>query len=47
MYVARAIPVAESKINDFRKTRKKNPNAKIPYEKPHVIVDKQIPYHLK
>lgn len=42
MYVARAIQVAKSKINDFRKTRKKNPNAKIPhYKKPYVVVDKQ------
>ncbi|MBM2851593.1 MAG: family element transposase accessory protein TnpB [Candidatus Nitrosotenuis sp.] len=34
--------MAKSKINDFRKTRKKNPNAKIPYyKKPYVTVDKQ------
>jgi putative transposase len=42
MYVARAIRVAKSKLNDFRKTRKKKLNAKIPYyKKPYVIVDKR------
>ncbi|WKT57535.1 transposase [Candidatus Nitrosotenuis chungbukensis] len=42
LYVARAMQIARSKINHLRKTRRKNPNAKIPhYKKPHVIVDKQ------
>ncbi|TBR24863.1 MAG: transposase [Candidatus Nitrosotenuis sp.] len=41
MYVSRAIIVAKSKINDFRKIRKKNPSAIIPhYKKPYVVVDK-------
>lgn len=42
LYVARAIQIARSKIKYLRKTRRKNPNAKIPhYKKPYVIVDKQ------
>jgi len=42
LYVARAIILAKSKLKDFRKARKKNPNIKIPrYKKPYVIIDKQ------
>jgi putative transposase len=42
LYVARAIILAKSKLKDFRKARKKNPNAKIPrYKKPYVVIDKQ------
>lgn len=31
LYVARAIVVAKSKLRDFRKARKKNPDVRIPY----------------
>ena len=42
LYVARAIILAKSKLRDFRKARKKNPDVRIPrYKKPHVIIDKQ------
>ena len=42
MYVCRAMLVAKSKLRDFRKARKKNPDCKIPYyKKPYVIIDKQ------
>lgn len=42
LYVARAIVLAKSKLRDYRKERKKNPDIKIPrYKKPHVIIDKQ------
>ncbi|MFY9301452.1 MAG: transposase [Candidatus Nitrosotenuis sp.] len=41
LYVARAILTAKSKLHYFRKTRKNNPKAKIPYhKKPYLIVDK-------
>lgn len=41
LYVSRVIVVAKSKLRYFRKTRKHNPNAKIPYyKKPYVIIDK-------
>lgn len=41
LYVARAILIAKSKLRDFRRLRKNNPHAKIPYYKrPHLIVDK-------
>jgi hypothetical protein len=39
--VSRVIVVAKSKLRYFRKARKHNPNAKIPYyKKPYVIIDK-------
>ncbi|HET8720304.1 MAG TPA: hypothetical protein VFM64_04850, partial [Candidatus Nitrosotenuis sp.] len=42
MYVCRAMLVAKSKLGDFRKARKKNPESKLPhYKKPYVIVDRQ------
>ncbi len=41
MYVSRAIMVSKSKLRDFRRTRKMNPQAKIPYyKKSYLIVDK-------
>jgi putative transposase len=41
LYTARATIIAKSKLRNFRKVRKKNLYAKIPYfKKPYVIVDK-------
>ncbi len=41
LYVARVTLIAKSKLSDFRKARKNNSQAKIPYyKKPYLVVDK-------